>query len=67
MSATDGAEQTGSDNTAIRPFQFGFPEAELTELGRRINATSWPERETVSDDSLCQGCHRRRPLLNGSS
>ena len=25
------------------------PEAELTELRRRINATRWPERETVTD------------------
>jgi pimeloyl-ACP methyl ester carboxylesterase len=25
------------------------PEAELTELRRRINATRWPDRETVSD------------------
>jgi hypothetical protein len=38
------------DNT-IRPFQVGFPEAELTELRRRVNATRWPERETVTDDS----------------
>jgi len=38
------------DNT-IRPFQVGFPEAELTELRRRINATRWPDRETVADDS----------------
>jgi pimeloyl-ACP methyl ester carboxylesterase len=38
------------DNT-IRPFKVGFPEAELTELRRRVNATRWPERETVSDDS----------------
>ena len=30
MSAGEGAEQAGSDNTAIRPFQVGFPEAELT-------------------------------------
>ena len=29
----------------------GFPEAELTELRRRVNATRWPERETVTDDS----------------
>jgi pimeloyl-ACP methyl ester carboxylesterase len=36
---------------AIRPFQVNFPEAELTELRRRINATRWPERETVADDS----------------
>jgi hypothetical protein len=25
------------------------PETELTELRRRINATKWPERETVTD------------------
>ena len=37
--------------TAIRPFQVKVPEAELTELRRRINATRWPERETVTDDS----------------
>ena len=48
---TDGTQQTGSDNTTVRPFQVGFPEAELTELRRRINATRWPERETVTDDS----------------
>ena len=35
----------------IRPFQVGFPEAELAELRRRIDATRWPERETVTDDS----------------
>jgi Epoxide hydrolase N terminus len=37
--------------TAIRPFQVGFPEAELAGLRRRIGATRWPERETVDDDS----------------
>ena len=35
----------------IRPFQMSFPEAELTELRRRVNATKWPERETVADAS----------------
>jgi pimeloyl-ACP methyl ester carboxylesterase len=38
------------DNT-IRPFQVSFPDAELTELRERVNATRWPDRETVSDDS----------------
>jgi pimeloyl-ACP methyl ester carboxylesterase len=38
------------DNT-IRPFKVGFAEAELTELRRRVAATRWPERETVTDDS----------------
>jgi pimeloyl-ACP methyl ester carboxylesterase len=37
--------------TAVRPFGFNVPEAELTELRRRINATKWPERETVADAS----------------
>ena len=36
---------------AIRPFHVNVPEAELTELRRRINATKWPERETVTDAS----------------
>ena len=40
-----------SDKTAIRPFQVNVPEAELTELRRRINATKWPEQETVTDAS----------------
>jgi pimeloyl-ACP methyl ester carboxylesterase len=48
MSVTDVA---AGDKTAVRPFQFGFPEEELAELRRRINATRWPERETVTDDS----------------
>ena len=29
----------------------GFDESELAELRRRIEATRWPERETVADDS----------------
>ena len=37
------------DKNALRPFHVNVPEAELTELRRRINATKWPERETVSD------------------
>jgi len=35
----------------IRPFQVNVPEEEITELRRRINATRWPEKETVSDQS----------------
>src|SRR5436305_2246230 len=36
---------------AIRPFEIGFDESELAALRRRIEATRWPERETVDDDS----------------
>ena len=42
---------TTPDKTAIRPFRVNVPETELTELRRRINATKWPERETVTDAS----------------
>src|SRR5882762_6744575 len=43
--------QPQRDKTAIRPFQFNFPDAELTDLRRRVNATKWPERELVTDSS----------------
>jgi pimeloyl-ACP methyl ester carboxylesterase len=36
---------------AIRPFSFKFPDEALVDLRRRINATRWPERETVTDAS----------------
>ena len=38
-----------TEKTATRPFHVNVPETELTELRRRINATKWPERETVTD------------------
>jgi len=40
-----------AEDSTVRPFRVDFPEAELTELRRRVNATRWPERETVTDDS----------------
>src|SRR5262245_41263221 len=51
MSERENREQA-ADKTAIRPFHVNnVPEAELTELRMRINATRWPERETVTDAS----------------
>jgi pimeloyl-ACP methyl ester carboxylesterase len=44
--------EQAADKTAIRPFHVNnVPEEELTELRRRINATRWPEQETVTDAS----------------
>jgi hypothetical protein len=40
-----------AEDSTVGAFQVGFPEAEITELRRRVNATRWPERETVADDS----------------
>ena len=48
--ATQDSKQV-VDNNAIRPFHVSVPEAELTELRRRINAAKWPDRETVTDQS----------------
>ena len=44
-------EGTKQELDVIRPFRINVPEAELAELRRRINATKWPERETVADAS----------------
>src|SRR5438445_2690747 len=52
MTDTSAAQQgskEAADKDAIRPFHVNVPEAELTELRRRINATKWPERELVVD------------------
>ena len=39
---------TKTEASAIRPFHVSFAEAELTDLRRRVSATRWPERETVT-------------------
>jgi pimeloyl-ACP methyl ester carboxylesterase len=43
--------ESPSDENGIHPFQVHVPEAELTDLRRRIKATRWPDRETVADAS----------------
>jgi hypothetical protein len=49
MAQTTGTQRSSERADEIRPFQkVNVPEADLTELRRRINATKWPERETVT-------------------
>jgi pimeloyl-ACP methyl ester carboxylesterase len=50
-SATAQRTDQAADKTALRPFHVNVPEAELTDLRRRIVATRFPERETVTDFS----------------
>ncbi|MBC7996527.1 MAG: epoxide hydrolase N-terminal domain-containing protein [Leptolyngbya sp.] len=38
-----------ADDKAIRPFQFKASDEALSDLRRRIAATQWPEKETVTD------------------
>jgi pimeloyl-ACP methyl ester carboxylesterase len=40
-----------ADDSTIRPFRVDVPAEEVAELRRRVAATRWPERETVTDDS----------------
>jgi Epoxide hydrolase N terminus len=43
--------EPATQDPTIRPFRVSFPDEDLVELRRRIEATRWPERETVDDDS----------------
>ncbi len=38
-------------HSEIRPFRVNFPEEALVDLRRRIAATRWPDKETVTDES----------------
>src|SRR5262245_54805186 len=49
--ATPQGTEQAADKTAVRPFRVNVPEAELTELRRRIAATRWPAKELVEDRS----------------
>lgn len=40
-----------AEDSAIRPFEFHASDEELADLKRRIDATRWPDRETVADDT----------------
>jgi pimeloyl-ACP methyl ester carboxylesterase len=45
------AQQPSGDKTAIRPFQVNVAEAKIAQLRSRLDATEWPDRETVADES----------------
>jgi len=42
---------TTTTHLAIRPFSINVPEEDLVDLRRRIAATRWPDKETVTDQS----------------
>src|SRR3989454_3811331 len=43
--------ETTPTHLAVRPFRINVPEEALVDLRRRIAATRWPDRETVTDRS----------------
>ena len=46
----DSSAKPASDES-IRPFKVHIPQSDLDDLRRRILATKWPDRETVTDES----------------
>ncbi len=40
-----------TDDPSIRPFHYRASEEDLIDLKRRVQATRWPDRETVDDDT----------------
>jgi pimeloyl-ACP methyl ester carboxylesterase len=56
------AETTKTDRT-IRPFRIDVPEEDLNDLRRRIAATRWPDRETVTDQSQGAQLEKLKSLI----
>jgi pimeloyl-ACP methyl ester carboxylesterase len=46
-----GTQRAAATGDSIRPFSANIPQEEMTELRRRITATRWPDKETVTDPS----------------
>lgn len=51
-----------ADGNTIPPFHVSVPEEAFVDLHRRIAATRWPERETVSDFSQDVQLEKLKPL-----
>ena len=49
--AQASSTQRAAEDRSIRPFKVQMPQAALDDLRRRINATRWPDKETVADRS----------------
>ncbi|WP_345761265.1 epoxide hydrolase family protein [Diaminobutyricibacter sp. McL0608] len=51
MTTNTAAQDATGDDASIRPFTVDVSQADVEDLRRRLQATRWPERETVSDQS----------------
>jgi hypothetical protein len=40
-----------SEDEEVRPFHISFSDEDIADLRRRVAATRWPDRETVTDDT----------------
>src|SRR4051812_17188617 len=46
-----GGPPPAPGDKAVRPFRVDVPQADVTDLRRRLAATRWPDKETVADES----------------
>jgi pimeloyl-ACP methyl ester carboxylesterase len=51
VAAVDAQATGRAEGSAIRPFHVNVPEKDLVDLRRRVAATRWPDKETVTDQS----------------
>src|SRR5215212_5174701 len=51
-----------SDDISIRPFRVNVPDEAVADLRRRLQATRWPDMETVADQSQGPQLARLREL-----
>ena len=57
------AQTTTTTDSSIRPFRVHVSQEALTDLKRRVNATRWPDKETVADQSQGAQLARLKPLV----
>ncbi|HEX6748314.1 MAG TPA: epoxide hydrolase [Longimicrobium sp.] len=63
-SSRAGTARPAAGDASIRPFRVHVPEADLADLRRRIAATRWPDRETVTDPSQGAQLARLQELVH---
>jgi hypothetical protein len=57
------ASAAATDDKAIRPFLVNVPEGAIVDLRRRVVATRWPDKETVTDRSQGTQLDKIRALV----
>jgi len=51
ISPSSAEQRSVPDDAAIRPYHIAIPQAALDDLRKRVRATRWPDKETVTDQS----------------
>jgi pimeloyl-ACP methyl ester carboxylesterase len=52
-----------TDGNSIRPFRVNMPDEAVADLRRRLQATRWPDKETVADQSQGPQLEKLRKLV----